>query len=380
MLELCKKEAVPLNIEILEKPRIIMSNPQGLHKYFAWPTVTRLKDGRLALAASGFRLKHICPFGKVALSFSDDEGKTWSIPAIAVDTVLDDRDAGLCPFGDDGLIVTSFNNTTDQQRRWAEGEHAPDDKLKRQSGKDDYYTYKIAYLDSVPADAEAQALGSSYSVSFNGGRTFERKFIAPITSPHGPVELKNGKILWVGRTFGGENERVEAHEITLDGKTAFLGAIENVPGLLSCEPHAIELENGRILCHIRMQPAGKHTSREIATYQSTSDDGGRTWTKPQAITSPTGGAPAHLMIHSSETIVSAIGYRDEPFGIRVMLSDDGGESWQTEVLADGYDSSDLGYPATVELKDGSLYTVYYAHERVSEPAVIFGMRWKLTND
>ena len=217
-----------MKTEILEKPRVIMSNPLSLHNYFAWPTVARLKDGRLALAASGFRLKHICPFGKVALSFSDDEGKTWSVPAIAVDTVLDDRDAGLCPFGDDGLIVTSFNNTTDQQRRWAEGEHAPDDKLKRQSGKDGYYAYKLAYLDSVPAEAETEALGSSYSVSFNGGRTFGQKFIAPVTSPHGPVELKNGKILWVGRTFGGENDRVEAHEITPDGKTTFLGAIENI--------------------------------------------------------------------------------------------------------------------------------------------------------
>ena len=67
-----------MKIKILEKARVVMSNYGSIHDYFAWPTVKRLKNGRLALGASGYRMEHICPFGKAVLSFSEDEGKTWS--------------------------------------------------------------------------------------------------------------------------------------------------------------------------------------------------------------------------------------------------------------------------------------------------------------
>ena len=36
-----------------------------------------------------------------------------------------------------------------------------------------------------------------------------------------------------------------------------------------------------------------------------------------------------------------------------------------------------GLSATVELKDGSLLTVFYALEKEGEPAVIMQQRWKL---
>jgi len=40
---------IPINA-----PKIIMSNPTGKHNYFAWPTAARLKNGKLAVVASGF--------------------------------------------------------------------------------------------------------------------------------------------------------------------------------------------------------------------------------------------------------------------------------------------------------------------------------------
>ncbi len=80
----------------------------------------RLQNGLIAVAASGFRVGHICPFGKCVISFSSDEGESFSLPAPVIDTVLDDRDGGLCTFSDSGLIVASFNNSTSQQRKWAE--------------------------------------------------------------------------------------------------------------------------------------------------------------------------------------------------------------------------------------------------------------------
>ena len=47
-----------MKIRRLGPAKIILSNPQSKHNYFAWPSVVRLQNGRFAVAASGFRLAH----------------------------------------------------------------------------------------------------------------------------------------------------------------------------------------------------------------------------------------------------------------------------------------------------------------------------------
>ena len=90
-----------------------------------------------------------------------------------------------------------------------------------------------------------------------------------------------------------------------------------------------------------------------------------------------------------------------------MFSRDGGESWDVgnQIFASGMGKSadgepiipdpqqedsfdpmnitadyDLGYPSSIELEDGSLLTVFYAHEkggaREDSPAVIRQIVWK----
>ena len=49
-----------MKIVCIGEPKIIMSNPQSAYPYFAWPSVARLRDGRIAVGASGFRKRHIC--------------------------------------------------------------------------------------------------------------------------------------------------------------------------------------------------------------------------------------------------------------------------------------------------------------------------------
>ena len=76
-------------------------------------------------------------------------------------------------------------------------------------------------------------------------------------------------------------------------------------------------------------------------------------------------------------LISAYSYRQKPTGIHVMFSKDEGESW--DIANELYVNDvnwDLGYPATVELSDGSLLTVFYAHPAEGEPAVIMQQRWK----
>ncbi len=357
-----------MNLQILET-KVICSNPDNPnHNYFAWPSVARLQDGRLMMVASGLRMKHICPFGKVVGCLSEDEGKTWSKPTVIIDTPLDDRDAGILPFGENSVIITSFNNTVQAQRNW---------------NKANNIAYINAYLDRLERigveKVEEKYLGSTFVISRDGGKTFGEVQRIPITSPHGPTLMNDGTILYVGRIFTSntrqvENDTLSAYTMTADGEYEKLCDIENIaPELLSCEPHAIVLPSGKIIVHIRVQQAGYFT-----TFQCESYDNGHSFTRPHQILSDKGGAPAHLLRLENGVLISVYGYREMPYGIRMMYSLDDGETWSCDHALYAQEvSNDLGYPASVELKDGSILTVFYAHPTEKDPAVIMQIKWRM---
>ena len=62
----------------------------------------------------------------------------------------------------------------------------------------------------------------------------------------------------------------------------------------------------------------------------------------------------------------------------MFRSFDEGKTWDA-----GYDlyvdnvSGDLGYPASIELADGSILTVFYAHPSAEEPAMIMQQKWRM---
>lgn len=361
-----------MKVNLIGSPKEIINNYTSLHNYFAWPTAVRLQDGRIAVGASGFRIGHICPFGKALITFSEDNGESYSPPTVVIDTVMDDRDVGLCTFGESGLILTSFNTTKATQFHYGKGHE------QRQR---DYY---LSYLNFVPDAKANDAISSMFKISNDCGKTFGPLYKSPVTSPHGPIELKNGTILWVGTTFaqGEDHDKaptcIEAHKINLDGTTEFVGRIEGIydengEDLVACEPYAIELDDGTIMCHIR---ADKHFN----TYQSLSKDGGKTWSKPKKILERSEGAPMHLMKHSSGAIIGVYGYRQKPHcQVRAMISKDNGETWDVAhtLFENPIIEWDLGYPSTVEMEDGSLLTVFYSKldERYPGPAVIYQQRW-----
>ncbi len=366
-----------MKVKAIGAPKIIMSNPKSKHNYFGWPSVARLQNGKIAVVASGFRLHHICPFGKTVIAYSEDNGETYTAPAPIIDTVLDDRDGGIVPFGESGVIVTSFNNTVNFQRNIA----------NKNTEKN---AYALAYLDTVTPEEEQKALGSTFRISFDCGVTFGEMFKSPITSPHGPVELVDGSLLWVGRTFSSEDkqmlgvDRIEAHKINLDGTTEYVGYIENIQDgdvqPLSCEPHTLLCEDGRLLTHIRVQKSGE--DRMFTIFQSESFDNGRTWTKPQQLIERLGGAPPHIFRHSSGMLICTYGYREKPYGIKAMFSKNSGKTWSIDhdVYVNGGVSGDLGYPSTVELENGDMLTVFYAHPAEDTPAVIMQQKWRFEDD
>lgn len=347
-----------MKIELIGTPKTIMSNPNSRHRYFAWPTVSLLQDGKIAVGASGFRLEHICPFGKAVISYSFDCGETYTMPAPIIDTPLDDRDAGICPFGETGVILTSFNNSADMQRKYNQEDE-----------------YVQSYINTITKEDEEKYLGSLFRISHDCGVTFGQIYRSPVTSPHGPTQLKDGTVLWAGNNFHNFNGGIEVVSInTENGETEFIGKITaSDERIVLCEPHLIEMPNGKLICHIRGEGNGNFT-----VFQSVSTDKGKTWSEPEMLLDKTGGAPPHLILLSSGVLLSTYGRRELPYGIMAMMSLDGGKSWEKDIrLYQNLVSGDMGYPSTAELPDKTLLTVFYAKNGKDKPCEIMQQKWKI---
>lgn len=52
----------------------IVKPGMSLFRGYAWPTIARLPDGKLAAVFSGERMNHVCLLGKIMISYSEDEG------------------------------------------------------------------------------------------------------------------------------------------------------------------------------------------------------------------------------------------------------------------------------------------------------------------
>lgn len=141
-------------------------------------------------------------------------------------------------------------------------------------------------------------------------------------------------------------------------------------GRLHTEPALLRLASGRLLLMTR-EDQGRimHASR--------SDDDGVSWSKPSA----TGidGYPPHLLLLPDGRILCTYGMRQPEYGIRAVLSDDGGECWRFDRglrIRGPLPNRDLGYPSTLLDDDGSLFTVYYCQDSAGITG-IESTRWRL---
>ena len=243
-----------MKIKLIGEVKTVMSNPDSKHNYFGWPTVCRLQNGKIAVVASGFRLGHVCPFGKTVISYSEDEGETFTNPCPVIDTPLDDRDGGILAYGKSNVIVTSFTNTR---------------KFQRESTDNPYIH---AYLDTVTDEEEQKYLGVTYRVSTDYGVTFGEIKKSPVSNPHGPLELASGELLWVGRPFDRtDGDIIRAYLQDKNGEFHYLGCIENIKNpkgenATSCEPHTILLTAHCLpICEFRRQATIQSSSQNQVT-------------------------------------------------------------------------------------------------------------------
>ena len=331
--------------------------------YHGWPTVARRRNGELAVVWSGGRESHVCPFGRVEWMCSADDGGTWSWPQVLMDSPIDDRDAGVCETASGALLVTTFTSlayeavlakaegwATERKERWQAVQRRTKDRRT--------------------------LLGCWVLRSEDGGLTWSAPCRVPLNSPHGPILLTGGRLLYAGKRLWDNPTTVGVCESRDDGRTwRWLADIPVRPGDRTDayhELHAVEAARGRILVQIR----NHNTANAGETLQCESEDGGKTWSTPHPI--GVWGLPSHLLRLRDGRLLMTYGYRRQPFGNQARWSADQGRTWSEPITisADGA-SGDLGYPSSVELASGGLLTVWYERLKTSPNAVLRMARWSL---
>jgi len=354
----------------VDAPTVISWKPPLYH---GWPTLARRANGELLLVFSGGRESHVCPFGRVELMRSHDNGKTWNWPQVVYDGPIDDRDAGVLETPQGSILVTTFTSLAyadglEKALKIPAGNPAawPDLKLREWT----------AVHDRISPEQRQMELGNWMLRSTDGGVNWSSRYRVPVNSPHGPVALKNGHLLYVGAALWTPQRLVGACTSTDDGLTwEWTATIPTRPGdnpLEYHELHAVEASDGTIICHIRNH--NNPNARE--TLQTESTDGGKTWTTPHPI--GVWGIPSHLLRLKDGRLLMSYGYRRKPFGNQARLSEDNGKTWGEPItLSDDGIGGDLGYPSTVECDDGTLVSVWYERLKDSPLAQLRQTRWKL---
>ncbi|REK21083.1 MAG: exo-alpha-sialidase [Planctomycetota bacterium] len=337
--------------------------------YHGWPTVTRRKNGDLVCVSSGGREAHVCPFGWVDMIVSHDDGESWSYPQVILDGPIDDRDAGILETDKGTLLATTFTSLAyvpTLEKALADPDSWEADRLAKWKGAH----------NRISAEERQRHLGCWMIRSEDGGTTWSERYRSVVNSPHGPIQLSGGRLLYPGKVLWQGEQRIGVAESFDDGRNwHWLAGIPTRDGDDAKnyhELHGVEADEGKIVVQIRNHnPAN---ARE--TLQTESTDGGKTWSTPHEI--GVWGLPSFLLRLNDGRLLMTYGYRREPFGNQARLSEDGGSTWSEPMTISGDgEGGDLGYPSTVQLGDDSLLTVWYEKMAGSPRAVLRQAKWRL---
>lgn len=332
--------------------------------YHGWPTVIRTKENELMAVCSGGRRGHVCPFGRLYLYRSVNNGLSWHGPEILSQGPLDDRDAGICQATDGSILVNYFTSTCAFfNEKWA-----------KEADAISLRTLKLEH-------------GFWMRRSVDEGKSFSEKYSVPVSSPHGPTLLQDGRLFYVGECLDPAAivqrgwrrcKGTIACALSRDNGESWemISDLPSPEGHLASEcyePYGIQAPDGRWIVQIRVQ--SEESILGAKTWQTESEDEGKSWSRPHTVCD---GFPTHLLRLPKDVLLMTYGWRNSsPYGIRARLSLDSARTWNEEeiMLADDAPNIDVGYPSTAQLEDGSLFTLYY--QAGEERATLKYCRWTL---
>ena len=358
------------------------------HAYCAHPHMVRAADGALVAVFNKAPRRSVVlhppeePMFHNMITRSTDDGETWSEPEpVPGYNWTGTECAGLTALRDGRILLNQW------QFDWLPEGHAQ--ALADASG----YTPAADLMsgwhaspehDTAHVDLAALRRGAPWRrgpgrcvvhVSTDHGRSFGNTVTvdcAPLSGGYGmrgAVELRDGRILLPLSDV--PNYRTVFIVESTDGGRSWgaLRVVASGAGHEFEEPAILQGRGDRLILVLR-----DNGTRRL--HQCVSADGGRTWSAPERL--PVKGYPAHLLRLRDGRILMTYGWREPGFGIRAVFSGDDGESWDTDrtvLIRDGMLNGNLGYPVTLDRRDGTLLSLYYAEGDDGVTAVL-ATRWR----
>ncbi len=320
---------------------IVLSRGGDAAHYSAFPDATRIATGEIVSTFyNGYG--HVSlpkpdfpNGGRICMVRSSDEGRTWTEPRIIFDDERDNRDPHIAQIKDGTMFCTFFS-------------------LMPQPGESHTTNKRMTS-------------GTEIIASHDNGKTWDTtpRVIAPGWYVSAPVrQLKDGTcLLGIYHTDPETKEHLGAVVTSKDnGKSwsepKLIGKGQDLP--IDAETDVIELEDARIFAALR--------SSNKTLHYAYSNDKGETW-QPAVDSGFRGHAP-HLTRLSTGDIIMTHRLPDTS----MHISRDDTKTWEGPYLIDNVFGA---YPATVELKDGSVLVIYYTEGKDSH---VRAKRFKLTPD
>jgi Neuraminidase (sialidase) len=305
-----------------------------------FPVACRLQDGRIAVVMRG-GAPHIGIKGRLDISFSDDEGKTWSKPTVVIDSEVDDRNPAFGQAKDGTLVVGYWHcNNYDANGKFKDMPHASKTKVTRST--DGGKTW------STPAEIDVSDLDFG--------------------SPYGKiVTMPDGAMLMAiyGSAPGGGGKRGQAGDYSYLYRSTDNGQSWSRFSVIGKdrfnETGIVRLDSGDLLA--AMRTSAPHQD----VWLTRSTDGGKTWSEPTQLTQDKV-HPADLTQLPDDRVLVVVGDRRKPYGVRGIVAAPDKLSFANAFkIVDTAAITDCGYPSSVVLKDGRVLTVYYAVGDKSHP-------------
>jgi hypothetical protein len=336
--------------------------------YYITPWLTRLRNGDLVVTAREAYARetaqrgHLDPTARGVMVRSRDGGRTWS-PKIVFDDETyrfsQTQDPPIMELSDGRLLVTLYS--------WSISPLPMGFPSSRRAF--------VATFEGLWTRASADG-----GLTWTPRRPVSVEGLPPLSARVPPVELPDGTLVMAvydegPKRSGLEWSRCWSIRSTDRGLTwggAALIAEDEQHRRNFEEPSLLRLRNGKLLTMMRIT-AGRSPlwpdEKEGYLWQSESADGGRSWSKP--VKTAIWGYPADVIELQDGRLLCVYGYRRKPYGLRAVISRDGGGAWDMSreiVLRDDGGDRDLGYPSSVEFPDGRVLTVYWIHhEKPGDP-------------
>ena len=317
----------------------------------AWPNLTMMPDG--AITALIFnKPSHGLEEGNAVCYASEDGGRTWKYMGTPAPNKPGTNRMNLAAgLSNDGSLVTLVSG-------W---------------GGEGFREYILPNVVSRSQD---------------NGRTWTRKGSVelpegePIIIPFGDIIRLGGKKL-AASAYGYVKGRKSNSAYLLfsydDGYTwgeaAPMGIFGDKPG---------EYNDFNEVATLRIRPdrwlAAARTNRSSDLELIVSEDEGKTWQVPETLSKGTISRryehPAHLLELNDGRILLTYGIRWGTQGIGARVSDDEGKTWSAPMVVISHGGTDSGYPASVQLEDGTIVTAYYSNANKNHPRYHMGcVRW-----